>query len=68
MVTRVKDNAIPAVMSMARVRMKMIVKMRDEIMSRALKDLFQKHLYPEIKGDVIPPIISAQRERGSKNK
>jgi hypothetical protein len=40
MITREKDNAIPAVMSMARVRIKMIVKMRDEIMSRALKDLF----------------------------
>jgi hypothetical protein len=38
MVTEEKDKAIHAVMTIA--RMKQILKVRDEIMSRALKDFF----------------------------
>jgi hypothetical protein len=54
-----KERTISAVMTIARVRTKKIVKMRDEIISKAYKGVFQNHLFPEIKGDVILPIISA---------
>jgi hypothetical protein len=40
MVTKEIDIAVTAVMTMARLRMKKIAKARDEIISRALKDLF----------------------------
>jgi hypothetical protein len=40
MITPEKERAVTEVMSMARVIMMKILKTRDEIISRALKDLF----------------------------
>jgi hypothetical protein len=48
--------------------MRKIVKVREEIMSRTLKDFFLIHFYSEIKRDLIPTIISAFRENLKKRK
>lgn len=41
MITKETDKAVTAVITMARLRMKKNAKVRDEIISRALKDLIE---------------------------